>query len=775
MVEEDRSPDCPGPDVLAMHVAGDLDPQTAKAVAKHIGACGSCWREVEDLMAGEELAAQLRQAAGTEKEASIRQRLQKSLGGGYDLLEALGSGAHGMVFKAKDLGLNRMVAVKTLGQDGEADRIPAIVREAQNLARINHPGVATVYAVVDQSDPPLIIMEFVDGSPITDALASRPFSQQLDGFRQALQAVAELHRRRIVHRDLKPANILVDLQGHVKLVDFGIVQDAGHQQFIRIEGTPAYVAPEQSLGQPASPAGDVFSLGVILYELLTGNRPFGGQTTEKIIESVRHENPKLPRALREEIPGPLQAICLAALEKDPTHRYQSAKHFLMDLERFLSGEAVTANPTLLDAILDHGIERQVGELHRWQKDRMISTREYDYFMDIYDRLRHREEFWVLDSRRISFSQVVLHLGAWAFVVSGFLMLAFPWPQIGAMRAVLPAALLFAMLAGGEILWRRRTRRVALVLFISATALCPIAVSTLLKHANWLVGGPVDQNLLLDILSNQQLLAASIVAVALATFLWMRTGTSAFAIIWALSVVLLATGIFSMMGMRDALMNKSYSRLAGWYLWPGLTLLASAMALDLRWRVQRFAGPLYLISVALLLASLTIIARYGPTLQWAGIVEWVQEDRLWRHIKYGFMINGFVYMLLGLLASRSRRSRWLRKTGTLLLWLAPSHILIPILMLEGEWPISGSTWTATEILLPVAALVFVFASVPKQMKSFFFSGLAYLALSVQRLTSRHFENVFSWPMALIFAGLILVVVAWRYPMLFDKQQSRRSHY
>ncbi len=769
MVEKPSMSACPNPDMLAQHVAGTLAPATASVVALHLSTCEPCSRALEQLRADDELAARLRLAAGTQKEGTLRRRLQQALGDGYDVLDALGSGAHGMVFKARDLRLNRPVAVKTLGDSSRADRLPAIVREAQQLARVNHPGVAAVYAVSEQSDPPLVVMEFVDGLPITEALASQPLSQQLGGFRQALQAVAELHRRGIVHRDLKPANVLVDRQGHVKLVDFGIVRDIGHRQAARAEGTPAYVAPEQSLGQPASAGADVFSLGVILYELLTGRRPFGGQTATQVLQAVRKADPPLPRSLRQQIPGPLQAICLAALEKDPELRYPSARQLLLDLERFLNGEAVTANPSLLGSILDHGIERHVSDLDRWQKDRMISTRECDYFMDKYDRLRQREEFWVLDSRRISFSQVMLHLGAWSGVVSGFLMLAFPWPRIGAMRAILPAALLAALLAGGELLWRRHTRRVALVLLMAGAILCPIAVATALSCADWLIGGSNSPDLLPGILTNHQLLAATIAALVLAAGLWWRTRTSALAIIWALSVMALATAVFTLTGLRTYLEDGRYGRVAGWYLWPGLGLLALAMAWDIRWKVQRFAGPLYIMAVAVLLLSLTLIAKFGPTLQWLGIVQLQQSGDMGRHIKYGFMINGAVYLLLGLLADRSASSPWLRRIGMLLFWLAPSHILIPILALEGEWPIAGSTWTAPEILLPIGALGFVFASVPKQMKSFFFSGLFYVAIAVHRLTARHFEDVLAWPVALAIAGVALALAAWRYPALFDRQR------
>jgi hypothetical protein len=347
------------------------------------------------------------------------------------------------------------------------------------------------------------------------------------------------------------------------------------------------------------------------------------------------------------------------------------------------------------------------------------------------------------------------------------MLAFRWPQAGAIRALLPACLFAGLLGGGELLWRWRTRRVAIVLLMSAAILCPISLATGLSYMNWFAGGFRGEDLLPGVLTNHQLLAAAIVSFLFASALWWRTRTSALAMIWGLSVVLLATAAFGVAGLRTHLAAGRIDTVAGWYLWPGLGLLAVGMAWDIRWKRPQFAAPLYLMAVVLLLLALTLVARFGPTLRWLGAIHPEAGADVSRQVKYGFMINGAAYLLLGLLADRSASSRWLRRIGTLLFWLAPSHILIPILTLENEWPVMGSAWTAPEILLPIGALGFVFASVPKQMKSFFFSGLFYVAIAVQRLTARHFEDALAWPVLLALIGLILAAAAWRHPSLFDR--------
>jgi serine/threonine protein kinase len=768
MVDDVTSPLCPDEALLARWAAGETPP---KQFADHLSSCTACRQALHELGDEERLAGQLRGALDLERQVAMRRALEIETAGDYEVIEPLGRGGHGVVFKARDLKLNRPVAIKCLYSGSGDERAAAVLQEARHLARINHPGIAAIYAVSPNPQVPFIVMELVDGRPITEAMAGRPISEQIEAFRGALQGAAELHRRGLVHRDLKPGNILLDRDGKVKLVDLGIAHAAEAFDSGRIEGTPAYLAPEQSFGEPAHPAADVFSLGVILFELLTGQRPFPGQTQSQVITSIRQADPPLPRSLREEIPGALQAICLTALEKDPGRRYPSAGRFLLDIERFLRGEAVSADPKLLVTVLEHGIDRHVADLQRWRSDRLISTREFDYLAARYGLLRQREEFWVLDSRRISFSQVILHLGVWACVVSGFLMLAFPWPNIGITRTLLPSALVPVLLGWGMVLWQHRTKRVAVVLLIGAVIACPIAVATDLSYFRAL-GGQSSKDILEGMVTNRQLLAGTLSGLALGLALWQYTRAAAFSLASGLMSIAVASALFGLVGLRVQLEQGRADIVAGWYLWPGILLLGVAMAWDLRWRIPSFAAPLYAMGMVLAILSLTLIAGLGPTPVWLGWTAASTGPEQIRLIKYSFMFNGVLYLVAGLLASRSTRSSSLRRIGTVLLWLAPSHILIPILRLENDWAVAGSSWTIPEFLLLLGALGFIFASVPRQMKSLFFSGLFYLAISVQRLTARHFENIFAWPLGLAAAGSLLALLAWRHPALFD-QQARKA--
>jgi len=782
--------ECPRGNELSDYVAGLVSGSQAEALAEHIRGCDACRRQAERLREEEVLAHRLRNAVNPSGHETLGKRLQERMAGHYEVLESLGEGASGVVFKARDVHLNRLVAIKCPADRVQRGRLVSLFGEARILATINHPNVAAIYSLSEDAELPFMVMEFVDGCPIDEAVAQAPLEQRLKVFRQVLRGVSELHRLGIVHRDLKPGNILVDRSGNAKVLDLGIAEKtwetAPGLSVPTAKGTPAYLAPEQSRGEVPRPTTDVFALGIILFEILTGQRPFTGTTVQDVIQAIRKADPPLPRTLNSEIPGPLQAICLTALEKNPAHRYPSAREFLHDLERFVRGDQVVANPSLLANILEHGIDRHVGDLARWQADRLISSRESDYFAERYNRLREREEFWVLDSRRISFAQVALHLGAWSCVVSAFLMLFFKWAGLSkATRLSLPLGVFVVLATLGGYLWHRQTRRVGLVLLMAACLTWPLLGGTLFVTMEWHIGHNPGKDVFLGSvpvetptengpdtrligITNDELLLVAGTWTLLSLLLWYRTRTSAFALIWGLTALAFATAVFVWMGLRD----WERDTIAVWYLVPGAMLIGLAMALDLKWRQFYFAAPLYVMGVLVMLGALTYVAIEGPTTKWLGVEAWAQYlgiERLVpdRQIKYSFIINGAAFLALGLVADRSRTSWWLRKIAIILFWLAPSHMLVPIRLLAHEWAVLPGGWTIPEVLLPIGALAFVFASVPKQMKSFFFSGLGYLAVAAQRLTAAHFEDVFAWPVALAVAGIGLALVAWRRPALFDR--------
>lgn len=270
---------------------------------------------------------------------------------GYELVGQIGAGGMGVVYKVKNLELGgRLEALKTI-KAGEFAGPKAIARfrfGAEAAAGLDHPNIITVYSVGEGPGGPYLTMRWVDGADLDER---RPDSARSTAALMAkvAGAVHFAHQRGILHRDLKPANILVDAAGEPHVADFGIARrldaDPTLTQAGAVIGTAAYMGPEQARGEAnLTVAADVYSLGVILYRLLTGRLPYTGTTTDILRKVQSAEAPPTPGDVNPAVDPDLEAVCLKCLEKDPADRYRTAGELAADLERFTRGEAVTARP-----------------------------------------------------------------------------------------------------------------------------------------------------------------------------------------------------------------------------------------------------------------------------------------------------------------------------------------------------------------------------------------------------------------------------------------------
>ena len=261
--------------------------------------------------------------------------------GRYEILGELGQGAMGVVYKASDPLIDRVVAIKTinlgLALDEKEEYEGRFYQEAKAAGRLSHPNIVTIYDVGKSGDVAYIAMEFLQGQELRDIMNEGgllPVEQALDIAAQVAQGLAYAHENDIVHRDVKPSNIMLGKDGHVKITDFGIARMASsavRTQTGMVLGSPKYMSPEQVMGKDIDQRSDIFSLGVMLYEMLTGQAPFDGENVNAIMYQTLNTVPTTPRSLNSAVPEMANFILAKALTKGVEDRYQNAKDFAADL------------------------------------------------------------------------------------------------------------------------------------------------------------------------------------------------------------------------------------------------------------------------------------------------------------------------------------------------------------------------------------------------------------------------------------------------------------
>jgi len=720
---------------------------------------------------------------------------------GHRILGEIGHGGMGAVLLAEDERLGRRVAIKVLGKrfrDRAALRT-RFMQEARALAQVSHPNIVHIYHLGQPDEMPHFVMELVEGAPLTQAARPLPLAQRIELFRKVVLAVDCLHQHQIIHRDIKPGNVLAGPELEPKLLDFGLALQVGDPtrltQAGEVVGTPNYFSPEQARAEDALDArSDIFSLGVLLYELLTGTVPFRGQSFVELRERICYHDPVLPRRLDPSIPGELQNICLKALEKDPGQRYQTARELAHDLERYLAHEPVLALPSQYGRLTEGKIEQHKRELQRWLEDRVISEYEYDALRKGYDRLIEREDAWILQVRRLYPSQVALYLGAWVLVVGAALVFLFHYDDLpGTAGVLLVGAAAAAAAAIGLRLWRQGVLRIAVAYLLAFCLILPIGLLVGMQEFGWLdqpetfdwtdpetgktfpVVSDKELYAKLDVdtevfkfTTNMQLWWALFLSLPAYVGLRRFTRSSVFSLVLAVMATLLCVVTLMRLGMFEWLEEdpgQFYLRLLPFAL--GFFLIAIVLE---RRRQEDDSRYFYPVAILFTFAALSgLAAQHEPYRQWLErVVPWTRG-----HIEYLFMLNAGCYFLLHG-ACESLRTPQMRAVAKVFRFVIPGHVLTALLLLGME---ASARWSedldnpalhmearAFEFLLPAAASLFVFASIPKQMKNYVVSGLVFLAIGIVRLQQNYFKDHELWPVTLMVAGLLLMLVAVNYPTL-----------
>jgi serine/threonine protein kinase len=590
---------------------------------------------------------------------------------GFRIERKLGEGSLGVVYAAHDEKLNRRVAVKVLRRRADEPVRRRVLDEARKAAALGNPAIVTIFSVLDETDPPAIVMELVEGFPLDRFAAQLNFEQKARLLREVARGLAVAHERGLIHRDLKPDNIIVGPDLRPRILDFGLalsLEEAGRQGG-GFEGTPLYASPEQVRGQPLTAGSDVFSFGSLMFKVLTGRAPFTGETPEQVFEAIATTAPPFLREVAVGVPEDLQAICLACLAWDPADR-PTASEVALELGRFLVGEPVRLKPKLYDDLLRRSISEYSGQARAWESQSIISRDERDALEVVHRRLLADEDHWIIDARRITPLQTILSGATWLAVVATVLTVWMLRNELGpTWRWVLPAYFTLTLLVAGRVA-RREREPLAAATFLAgaALAIAPCTLALLAELHVFTVPAANVKQLFTETFTNQQVLTASLTALAVSAFGLGRLKMTGFA--WTTAT--LATASYVSLLLCFNWLDKKPEIQALWCL-PLVAMEPVALLLERKGRV-RWTLPFHLVALLALVVGLDVIALNGPTLKMLGVdgARWAYFDSQ-RLDAFSIALNGLFFLGLMLLTERAA-SLDLRRASKLLEVLAIIHTL-----------------------------------------------------------------------------------------------------
>jgi len=689
---------------------------------------------------------------------------------GHAILMEIGAGGMGRVLLAVDNALGRKVAIKTLSERYASDAVlrARFMGEARSMARVSHPNIARIYSLGPAGEPPHFVMEYIDGVPLTRATGHLTFEQRAELMHKVVLGVQFLHEQGILHRDLKPANILVGTDLEPKLVDFGLALDTGMRERLsragEVVGTPEYLSPEQTLATGALDVRcDVFSLGAVLYEVLTGELPFRSDDLNDLLRRIREDDPALPRRLNPAIPRDLQNICLKALEKDPSERYSSAREMADDLRRFLAQEPVLADPGAYTRLISSKVRDHLRDLDSWRHDQIVSVEEHNGIRKRYEKLLEREDAWILAARRLTLPQVSLYLGAWVLVVGAALLMVFPYPALkGALEVMLGWAAVIPVAWIGIRTWRRGHYRVAIAYLLAFCLLTPVAALVTFEETR-LFTAFTQGNVKLELFervgfakqfTNAQIWWALLAGLPVCWWLRRLTRAPVFSLMNAFTAALLCLTTLLRLGVLDCL-DHDPGRFYRDLLPCAALFMAAGFSFE-RLNMPDDSRYFYPFGMAFTFAALSGLAGYHEP--WANRLKatlpWTRGQ-----VEYLFILNAVIYFLLDRICDRFQFWQ-VRMVGKSFRFAIPGHVMTPLFILSfsAETPREAHT---LEWILPATACIFVFASIPRQMKNFLVSGLVFLAIGVYHVQQDIYPNRAFWPAGLLVCGLALMTTASNY--------------
>jgi serine/threonine protein kinase len=694
---------------------------------------------------------------------------------GFRTIERLGAGGMGEVYKLQDLKLDRIVAGKVVRTDRLRTNLGDFLREARTMALFQDRRIVQIFEFRADADPPIIIMEHVEGFELGRVGPSLEFGQRARILRGICEAIHRAHSLGIQHRDLKPSNIMLDGSLSPKILDFGLSASDPSRGHLR--GTLSYLSPEQlDPSQPIDARTDVYALGVILYELLSGRLPYAGWDASEVIQAIRDAPVRLPIELDARVPEPLQAIALKAMERRAADRYQSASEMALDLTRYLEGRPVLARPTQYVSTLQARVGPHLDQIGEWLRLKLVFPHEADRLRSAYRQLEAREDDWIASSRALAYSQITLYFGAFLLLAGSLFYFDadrfFPGAVKGVVRPFFVLGVPFLGLnIAGRYLYRTERRAVAVAFFLAGVSLLPLFLLIWFHETGLWVMPPHGPSQLFDggEVSNRQLQVTLLAACAWSGWLAVRTRTSALSTVFTLLALLATLAVLGDLGLRSWIEDERYDRLA-LHLWP-LAVAYGGLGLVLE-RTGRpwFVQPLYLASAFVMVAVLDLLALDGRTFHYLGVSmrglqpKDVSSDVLIDTIG-ALTLNGLAFYAIGSAVSRTGRDLMTVAAGLLFL-IAPFSTLEPVayLVKTGEYS-SRFDW----IYLGLAVLITILSR-HRQRKSFYYAGIVNSAVALFFIADhRLWFGEPRWGIALVSIGLGALVVGFG----LDRRERRRQ--
>ncbi len=678
---------------------------------------------------------------------------------GFQTIERIGSGGMGEVYKLRDLRLNRIVAGKVMrrqaGGRRAAEDAGGFLNEARALALFSDRRIVQIFEVRPDADPPVIVMEFVEGFELGRLGPSLDFAQRARVMAEICDAVHHAHELGVTHRDLKPSNVMLDAQLTPRILDFGL--SGGNPRSGHLKGTPPYIAPEQlDPGSPIDARTDVYALGTILYELVCGVAPFATLEGALLLDAIRRGQPRLPIEIDTRVPEPLQAIALAAMEVDPARRYQSALEMAADLRRFLDHRPVLARPSIYAATLATRTRPHLAEIQEWLRLRLIYRHEAEHLKEAYGALERREDDWIVESRALSYPQISLYLGAF-LLLCGSLFYFVAARGFEAVQGILyPFLVLGVPFIGLNVaahwLYEREQKAVAVAFYLGAVALLPLFLLIVFYETGFLVASPGTPGELFEAVSNKQLQLTTASAALWCGWLSLRTRTIALSTVFNAVALLLTLAILADFGLRGWVESREWDRLA-LHLFPLVAAYAAVGLAAERTDRGWLSRPSYTAAAIMLVAVLELLALDGKAFARLGFSlralqpDGVSDPGLLDTV-VAMTVNGALFYTIASALDR-RRSDTVRVAARFLFTIAPFAIIQPL-----GWLIKTGEYSyRLDWLYAACALAVMLLSHPRQRRSFYYAGVVNLGVALYLIAShREWFDEPTWAVTLIAGGL-----------------------